>query len=171
MPSMQEVWSISQSAIAQAHKLYPVEVVSFVLMSNHYHLLVRTPQANIDQFMYELNKRLSLMIREKSNIKNHLFGGRYKWSLIKNHQYLANCYRYIYQNPIRAGIVSRVEDYPFSSLYSITKLSDFSVPIHDMFGFKDRYTLNWLNESLSDDEKNRVKKELSAPKGRPLKKR
>lgn len=52
---MDEVWQICLDCMKEAHQKHKVEVISFVLMSNHYHLLLRTPDANLDLFMYEFN--------------------------------------------------------------------------------------------------------------------
>ncbi len=155
------VWEIAQRAMREAILLHPVNIVSFVLMNNHYHLLLYTPEGNLDKFMYEFNKRFALEIKRRSGHINHIFGGRYKWCLIESQQYFMNCYRYVYQNPIRAGLVCRCEDYPYSSLRSLLRLSNFSVPLHDTFGFKDLYVLNWLNEILTEEEREGLKKRLS----------
>jgi putative transposase len=111
--------------------------------------------------MYEFNKRLALKIQNESGVINQIFGGRYKWCLIQSQQYLANCFRYVYQNPVRAGVVARCEDYPYSTLQNCLGISPFSIPIHDRFGFKDDYGLRWLNELINDYEVNSLKKNLA----------
>ena len=54
---MDQVWKICQDCLKAAFDLHKVEIIAFVLMNNHYHLILRTPDANLDQFMYEFNKR------------------------------------------------------------------------------------------------------------------
>lgn len=48
--------------------------------------------------------------------KNHVFGARYQPTIITDQKHLQNVIRYIYQNPVRAGMVEHAEDYPYSSL-------------------------------------------------------
>lgn len=154
------IWIFCLNSLKEAHQKYPIELISFVLMSNHYHLIVKTPDSNIDEFMYEFNKRLSLRIRLNSKRINSVFGGRYKWCLIRNQVYLYNCYRYVYQNPLRAGLVERVENYPYSSLHYLINGSPFVVPLVDAFGFKDQFALNWLNKTVEEKEISSIRKGL-----------
>ena len=149
---MDQVWDICLKCIKEAHEKHKVEIISFVLMSNHYHLIVRTPEANLDQFMYEFNKRLAFRLKDTTDNINHLLGGRYKWCLIQSQKYFANCYRYVYQNPRRALITDRCEHYPYSTLHFIVYNKDFVVPIFDQMGFKDPFNLNWLNEQINEEE-------------------
>ena len=157
MPLM---WALSKKCLHEAHESHPIELVSFVLMSNHYHMILFTPKSNIDLFMYEFNKRLALEVKNRSGHINRIFGGRYKWCLIRSHHYFSNCYRYVYQNPLRAGIIENCENYPFSTLNYVVKNKSFAIPIHDQFGFKDDYTLRWLNQAIDEEEKVQLKKTL-----------
>ena len=117
-----EVWQIAWEVFRYAYSRFPVDLHSFVLMSNHYHMLLTTPNADIDLFMQAFNKRFSDLLRERTRYINRMFGGPYHWSLVEDQYYLANVYRYIYQNPKRAGIVEKCEDYPYSTLsYKVKK--------------------------------------------------
>ena len=102
-----------------SHEKYRVKIQAFVLMSNHYHLMLWTPNADIDKFMFEFNRMLSFYVRRRTKDINRIFGDRYHWTLIDNQDYYNNVIRYIYQNPLRAKLVERCEDYPFSTLFSI----------------------------------------------------
>ncbi len=158
---LSDVWNLAQESLKEAEQIHHIELISFVLMGNHYHMIIITPNGNLDLFMYEFNKRLSLKIRNQSGRINRIFGGRYKWCLIQSQNYFFNCYRYVYQNPIRAGIVERCEDYPFSTLRSVIKNVRFSVPVHDKYGFKDDYGVMWLNKKIEDDDMLELRKKLS----------
>ena len=155
------VWQLANLSLKEAHHKHPINLISFVLMHNHYHLLIQTPNGNLDRFMYEFNKRLALQIQHEAGMINQVFGGRYKWCLIQSQNYFSNCYRYVYQNPVRAGLVNRCEDYSFSTLKALTGNAKFSIPIHDKFGFKDDFNLGWLNENIGDHELTKLKKNLS----------
>ncbi len=146
-----KVWEISQIAMTEANLVAPVELISFVLMSNHYHMLLKTPKENIDVFMKEFNHRLNMGFRKSGKSTNTLFGGRYKWCLISSERYFINCYKYVYQNPLRAGIANKAEDYPYSTLYYLTKGKSFPLPIHDIYGFKDEFGLSWINQKIENE--------------------
>ena len=158
--STENVWLLALQTFSEAHALHPIELVSFVLMSNHYHMLLYTPRANLDLFMYEFNKRLALKIQSESQNINQVFGGRYKWNLIESNTYFSNCYRYVFQNPVRAGLVYRCEEYRYSTLSCSLGKSEFSIPLYDKFGFKDEYALSWLNERLGEKEISVLKRKL-----------
>lgn len=158
---MKRTWELAKESFKEANLIYPINLISFVLMTNHYHMLLYTPDGNLDRFMYEFNKRFALKIQTEARVINQIFGGRYKWCLIQSQQYLSNCYRYVYQNPVRAGLSYRCEDYPFSTIQSALARGEFSIPIHDKFGFKDTYGLIWLNENLHDQQLDSLKKNLA----------
>lgn len=116
---LDEVWSICLNALSVTNFKCPANIHAFVLMNNHYHLLITTPNADLDKFMFYLNSKISKEIRKKTDRINSIFGSRYHWELIENDNYYKNVLRYIYQNPIRAQIVKRCEEYKYSSLHSI----------------------------------------------------
>lgn len=166
---LDDVWRMSLHSLKHANNVYKVDIIAFVLMQNHYHLIIKTPESNIDLFMYEFNKRLSLLIRTKSKRINYVFGGRYKWSLIRSQTYLYNCYRYVYQNPVRAGITKRCENYPYSSLHCLIFKKKFPLPLIDSFGFKDEYALSWLNMNIKENELFAIRNSLNRAEVRVIK--
>lgn len=149
---MKEVWKLAMSALNIANNKHPVNIHAFVLMSNHYHLVVDTPDSNIDKFMYEFNKNFSLTLRISSRLQNKMFGGRYKWSLLTSKSYYMNVLKYVFRNPIKANICSIVEDYPFSSL---RKFPLNLCPYIDPGEF-----LEWFNEAHDEKQNESIKKGL-----------
>lgn len=143
--SLDRVWNISQEGLAYAHKLCPVEIHAFVLMSNHYHLLVSTPQANIDCFMRAFNKYFSDSINTYSGVINHKFGGPYNWSVVSKKEYLFNVYRYIFQNPVKAGMTLSCEEYPYSSLHGALSGTSGLVEYRPHFDDGFEHWLEFLN--------------------------
>ena len=73
-----------------------VIVYAFVLMGNHYHLLVRTPRANLDRFMQRLNTSYALYYRYKHGKPGHVFQGRYQALLVTDDSYVLTLSRYIH---------------------------------------------------------------------------
>ena len=161
---MQLVWKICLNSLSVANSKYPASIHAFVLMNNHYHLMISTPQSNIDKFMFELNRNISWQMRAKSGRVNRIFGDRYKWSLVTSDRYLKNVVRYTYQNPLRGQLVERCEDYKFSTLYH--QQNDLRLPFEIIHAFnygEEASFLAWVNMNISEDEQSALKKGLSKP--------
>jgi REP element-mobilizing transposase RayT len=153
---IESCWRIFQQHLVEFSNRYHVEIHSFVLMSNHFHLLVTTPDKNLGQAMRYLMTEVSRDIARAAGRINHVFGGRYKWSWLVTEQSIAYVYKYIFRNPVRAGITARVELYPFSSL-NMTSNSAGGIPICERLDWdfmpKDFTTrLNWLNSPSVKEE-------------------
>jgi len=89
---------------------------TFVLMTNHYHLILESPRANLSSFMHALNSAYTTYFNIKRGRSGHLFQGRYKAMVVDKDHYLLELSRYIHLNPVRAGLAEKPEDYPYSSL-------------------------------------------------------
>jgi putative transposase len=94
---------------------FEVEVYAYVLMDNHYHLLLKTNKPNISKSMQWFGTTYTRQYNVKHKRNGHLFQGRFKSFLIENDEYLMHLSCYIHRNPLRAGIVSRLADYSWSS--------------------------------------------------------
>ncbi len=88
---------------------------AYCLMSNHYHLLIETPEPNIANGMQWLNSTYAHRFNEKYERIGHLFQRRYARRLIVDDEHLREVIRYIPLNPVRAGLCKRPEDWPWSS--------------------------------------------------------
>lgn len=95
---------------------------SYVLMTNHIHLLI-TPKdsASIAKMFQSLGRHYVRYINETYNRRGSLWEGRYKSTIIQSQVYLLACYRYIEMNPVRAGMVEYPAEYRWSS-YGINAL-------------------------------------------------
>ena len=82
-------------------KLYRIELHAYVLMQNHFHLLLMTPEANLRRFMQRFNTTYTVYFNRRHHRSGHLFQGRYKAILIDRDEYLLEVSRYIHLNPIR----------------------------------------------------------------------
>ena len=161
---MADVWEVCKQALIYASKSAPVEINCFVLMSNHYHLLITTPGANIDRFMMLFNLSISRKISQRSGMINHKFANGYKWSIVDNNNYLANVYRYIYQNPVRARLVTTPTHYPYSSLFFSRNESKL-INYRPHFDYRS-YT-KFFNKSYNEDFDEVIRKSLRRPVFKP----
>ncbi|MFH1824817.1 MAG: transposase [Candidatus Firestonebacteria bacterium] len=96
---------------------FKLEIFAFVLMGNHYHLLLRTPEANLSKSMQWLQTSYSVYYNLKHKRSGHLFQGRYKSILVGEESYWQNLSFYIHLNPICAGMVNELNDYRWSSYH------------------------------------------------------
>ena len=85
-----------------------VRLYAFALLENHFHLLVRTPRANLSRFMQRLLTRYALYCRYKHRRPGHLFQGRFKAKLVEDDVYLTAVTRYIHLNPVKIAAFRRV---------------------------------------------------------------
>lgn len=88
---------------------------AYCLMSNHYHLLIETPDSNLSKGMRQLNGVYTQRFNRKHNRVGHVFQGRYKAILVQKDSYLLELARYIVLNPVRAQMVRSAKDWPWSS--------------------------------------------------------
>ncbi|NLX99653.1 MAG: hypothetical protein GXY83_26270 [Rhodopirellula sp.] len=116
-----------QRFLAQlAHHLHQCAVVLYAhtLMDNHFHILVRTPRANLSRFMQRLLSSYALYSRYKHRRPGHLFQGRFKAKLVEDEVYLLAVTRYIHLNSVKVAAcrrmspqqrLERLNAYPWSS--------------------------------------------------------
>ena len=97
---------------------------SFCLMSNHYHLLLETPDANLSSGLHLLNSEYAQYFNRRHDRSGHLFQGRYKAIVVQRDLYLLELCRYIVMNPVRAGLVNHPSRYKWSSYRTIIGATD-----------------------------------------------
>ncbi|RYZ92641.1 MAG: hypothetical protein EOP06_03645 [Proteobacteria bacterium] len=143
---LEKCWKIFEQVIIETTEKYGFQTHCFVLMANHFHWLLSTPNENLDEgmryFMTETSRRLA---RASKRI-NKIYGARYKPTMIELPEYYANTVRYFYQNPVRAGVTKRVEDYQWSTCQRVSKIELVPKPAFEEFipsSPVDR--LDWFN--------------------------
>ncbi|HEX9871740.1 MAG TPA: transposase [Candidatus Tectomicrobia bacterium] len=110
--------------LVQAKRQYKAQCYHYCLMSNHFHLLARLDQGkDLPRFMQQILQGFSRWFRKRNSYWGHVWQGRYKSPRLADESYFLEAGRYIERNPIRAGIVSDLLDYPWSSYpyYAIGK--------------------------------------------------
>jgi REP element-mobilizing transposase RayT len=94
--------------LAENVESHHVRLYAYVLMPNHYHLLVETPRANLSSFMQQMNTSYTMYYNVKRQRVGHVFSGRYKAKVVAGDDYLLKLTRYIHLNPVKvAGLKMR----------------------------------------------------------------
>jgi len=136
-------WLLLNYQINKMMPLYEIEVLSFVMMKTHCHLLLKSNNKKENYFAHELQKKLYPYLVENAEVdKNPL-------EPITNLSQFLNTYRYIYRNPVEAKICQNCEDYRFSTLHALLGKSEFSVNVIDPLAIIQNpiKILKWLNKS------------------------
>ena len=97
---------------------------AWCLMDNHYHLLIQTPDSNLSKGMRQLNGVYTQASNRRYKRVGHLFQGRFKAILVDSYAYLLELSRYVVLNPVRANMVKKPADWPWSSYRSSMGLED-----------------------------------------------
>ena len=88
---------------------------AYCQMTNHYHVVVETPDANLSKGMRQLNGVYTQRFNRSHQRVGHVFQGRFKAILVEKDAYLLELARYVVLNPLRAKMVRRIEEWPWSS--------------------------------------------------------
>jgi len=102
-------------------QLYNVQLHAYVLMSNHYHLLIETKDVNLSRFMKHLNASYAIYFNKKYKRSGHLWQGRFRSWFVTDEAYLYTLVGYIENNPVKAKIVKTLGEYKYSSYRSFVE--------------------------------------------------
>ena len=101
--------------LMESRNLWNLKIAAYCHMPNHYHLLVQTPDANLSRCMRHINGVYTQRFNRLHQCDGQLFRGRYMAILVDADSYLLQLVRYIHRNPLRAGIVTELSPYEWSS--------------------------------------------------------
>jgi REP element-mobilizing transposase RayT len=97
------------------NKKFDYEILAYVIMNNHYHLLIKANKTPISEIMFNLHNLLGKFIKNQLNRSGHAFDGRYRSRVVDTDSYLIWLLRYIHRNPVKGNICSSIDEYPWSS--------------------------------------------------------
>ena len=101
--------------LQETAKIWNLRISAYCLMSNHYHLLIQTPDGNLARCMRHINGIYTQRFNRSHKKEGQLFRGRYKAVLVDGDSHLLEVLRYIHRNPLQAGIAENFDDYQWSS--------------------------------------------------------
>ena len=140
----------------EVFRLHGIRLFSYCLMSNHFHLLLAVGKTPLGAPMQSLLTRHAINFNRTHDRTGHLFQDRYKASDIRNDRHLVRSAAYIHLNPVRAGLVTRPEDWPWSSY------QDFSTGTTDTLNLTDIDTVTgWNLASLRESHRDCIQEMMS----------
>ena len=158
-----------------------LSVFGWCLMGNHVHMLLKEGKESISDTMRRIGVSYVLFYNDKYLTSGHLFGGRFRSEPVNSEAYLKTVVRYIHQNPVKAGLVNRVEEWKWSSCrgyYRLERmpaglldpefvLSFFDEDIHTAVAcFKEFNEMSNADKCIDIDDNRRVR--ISDEKAREL---
>ena len=97
-----------------------IDIISYCIMNNHAHILIKTEiLEELSKYMQRLNTSYAKYYNKKYDRVGYVFRDRYKAEGIYSENHLYNCIKYIYDNPVKAGICDKAEEYPYSNYKKI----------------------------------------------------
>jgi putative transposase len=108
-------YKIFLEILGECVRLFSIEIHAYSLMPNHYHLLIRTPNANLSRAMRHLNGVYTQKINKRYRYEGSLFKGKFKSIVLEEDTYFQELIRYIHRNPLKAKIVERMIDHKWTS--------------------------------------------------------
>ena len=108
-------YELFSKVLGQTCQMFGMKVHAYVLMPNHYHLLIHTPLGNLSRCMRHLNGVYTQKINKKYKLDGSLFRGRFKSILISEEEYLLELVRYIHRNPYESKLEEKIGEYKWCS--------------------------------------------------------
>jgi putative transposase len=148
-------WEIMCDELTYCAYTFDLKILCFVLMPNHFHLIAISETHPIGKAMLHFMKVTALRINQRAKRINHLWGTRYWKTLLTNPTYFFNTYKYVYQNPVRAGLAGHCEEWRYSSLNQLLGFSKLKFPLQeDTILFSEIFNekeLEWLNRPIKKE--------------------
>jgi REP element-mobilizing transposase RayT len=104
------------------------DIIAYVLMPNHYHLLVKVVTDELSHAMQLFGISYTKAMNRRFQRTGALFQGAFRAKLVEKDEYLLHLSRYIHLNPVRAGLVKRAEDWVYSSYRDYLHLRKGTLP-------------------------------------------
>lgn len=101
--------------LQRSHERLGWNVLAYCLMTNHYHLLVHTPEPNLSRGMRDVNGIFTQRFNRRHGKVGHVLQGRYTAHVVDKDSYLTEVARYVVLNPVRARMVAGPRQYKWSS--------------------------------------------------------
>ena len=112
-----DVNKIIGGVIARYQEIFGIEIFGFVVMSNHMHFVLRSPRANLDEFMENVDREIARRINYKLKRRGSFWSRRYRAQVILNDSDLEEAFLYTVTNSVKHGGAKHPKDWPGLSSY------------------------------------------------------
>lgn len=137
--------------IKKAKEKTQVSVYAYCLMTNHVHMLLKTETEEIGDIIRRINVGYAQYHNIKTGRTGHLFHNRFKSEPVNTDDYFLTVLRYIHQNPVKAGMVKRIEDYRWSSYNAYIKNDILIDTAYALDYFRDtKAFMEYMSETNDD---------------------
>lgn len=144
------------SELERRQRLSGFILYGYVLMGNHYHMVLQIGETPLSKIMHLLNSNYGRYYNRSRKRTGHIFDGRYKAIPIQNEQYLLAVLRYVHRNPVRVGICKSVQNYQWSSdsqyRNNLDGLVDISLLLNMLSDNRDEAIKKYLAFLAGEDE-------------------
>lgn len=165
---LDSTWSLMSDYLYLTSQAFELSIHSFVLMPNHFHLLVTAPPGNLSPALNHFMRETAREMSRLSGRSNQTYGSRNHKTVVESSHYFLNAYKYVYRNPVKAGLSGRVEEYRYSTLAGLLGFQQLVIPVvEDTILFPelfDESAIAWLNTAPDIQHEEEVRRALRKPK-------
>jgi putative transposase len=169
--SLASMWELLGTECLTVRLKFGVEFHAVVLMPNHFHMILTVPESNLGFVMNNIMSNLTKKANRVVGRSGHVFGGPYYRTVIHSSRYYGHAFKYVYRNPVRAGLCDAVEDYRFSTLHGLIGSDRLLFPIHfprielalSLPAIEPIDLLGWLNTPFSKEAESLIQHGLRKP--------
>jgi REP element-mobilizing transposase RayT/transposase-like protein len=133
--------------VQESAEVYHFEIYSYVLMDNHYHLLLKTSALNLSLLMRQINSRYSMYFNKKYRRVGPLWQGRFKSWYVYDEKYLKSLVKYIEFNPVKANVIAEAGKFRWAMS---SKMNDLTCLNYDLINNID------LEKMVSNEEEQEI---------------
>jgi putative transposase len=161
-------------ALAQTQQRYPFRLYGYCLMPNHFHLLLAPAEGQaVSRILQSLTVAHTWHYHRRHGSSGHVWQGRFKSPVVQDEEHALTVLRYMEANPLRAGMVTDLAGYPWSS-YQVHGLGKSDPLVSELPGWEVlgrepaarlAFWRQWVHEPLTDRELAAVRKSVTS--GRP----
>ncbi len=173
---LSETWKLFDFYLSEIASLFGAKIHAFVLMPNHFHLLISTPQHDLGIVMKYFIQSVTKTMNSKTGRSGRVFGAKYHWSLIDSEKYYDCALRYVYQNPLKSSLSKTVEDYPYTTIRAAIGTQNLRFQLSPHVGSstlvpngQTKEYLDWLNQPITREQHESIRKGLQKTTFDPLK--
>lgn len=137
---------------------HEINILAYCVMNNHTHILLESENLkDLSKYMQRLNTRYGQYYNKKYNRVGYVFRDRFKSEGIYNEEHLYNCIKYIYDNPVKAGLCKSPEQYPYSNYKKIDIDINKNFVFMDISEDKEKICEEVINEFLKENNLELIK--------------